>query len=84
MVAECGLSEAQVVGHAVGERDGLLGDQADAAAQVEHVKFGDGDAVEQDLAAVGVVQPVEQAQQGGFAGSAVKEGREAWRGDHCC
>ncbi len=71
----CG-SKDDVVGGGAGKQIGLLHDHADATAQGPRVHCAGIDALQQDGAAGGFIQPVQHAQQGAFAGSAGAEDGE--------
>lgn len=70
LVGQAGAGDAEFVGDGVGEQERMLGNQSDAAAQLQDVEPGDRGAVEQDPAPVGLGEPVEQPQQGGLPGPA--------------
>ena len=64
---ELGRLGADIGGHRARERDRHLADVLDPPAQLQHVVGAHVAALEQDLAGVGVVEAVEQAQQCGLA-----------------
>ncbi len=66
-------AEADVVGDGAGEEEGVLQDDAEAAAKPGEVLFADVDAVDQDAAALDVVEAHHQAGDGGLAGAGVAD-----------
>jgi hypothetical protein len=62
-------AEGEVVGDGSGEEVGGLEDKADAAAQVAGGEGVDVGAVEEDAAGGGLVEAVEEAEEGAFAGA---------------
>ena len=76
-----GEAEGDVVGHVhVTEEGVVLEDEADFS--LAHVLAGYVLAVEQDLAAVGVFQPGDDAQQGGFAAAGGAQQGDELAGGH--
>ena len=68
----CG-AQADVRFERAGEQERILQDDAELAAQILHVQFADVDAVEQDLAALDVVEAQQELNGGGFAGAGVAD-----------
>ena len=66
-------AEADVVGDGAGEEEGVLQDDAEALAQRVEVLLADVDAVDEDAAALDVVEAHHQAGDGGLAGAGVAD-----------
>ena len=64
-------AEADVLGDGAGEEEGVLEDDAEAAAEGGEVLVADVDAVDEDLAGLDVVEAHHEGGDGGFAGAGV-------------
>ena len=59
--------EAQVVSHIAAEQEGVLQDHPKPLAQGGNRQLADVDAIEQDPTALGLIEPAQQPDHGGFA-----------------
>src|SRR5258707_1451601 len=82
VAVDVGSSEADVGFDGAGEEEGVLKNDAEKAAQVLEIDFADVNAVEQDLAALNVVEAKEERDERGFAGAGVADDGEGLPGLH--
>jgi len=73
IVGDPGGAHADVLGDVAGEEEGILQDDAEAAAEGEEVLLADVDAVDEDLAKLDVVEAHHERGEGGFAGTGVAD-----------
>src|SRR4029077_10328468 len=63
-----------------GEEEGVLKNDAEQAAEVLQIDFADVDAVEEDLAALNVVEAWEERDESGLSGASVADDGEGLAG----
>src|SRR6266852_8197215 len=80
VAVDAGGAEADVGFDGAGEEKGILEDDAELAAQVLEIDFADVDAVEQDLAALNVVEAEKERDERGLAGAGVADDGESLAG----
>lgn len=64
-----GFAVGDVLADGAVEEEYVLADEADCASQGGVAEIGEGEAVEGDLAREGIVEPEEEADDGGFSGA---------------
>src|SRR5260370_5484954 len=80
VAVDVGSAEADVGFDGAGEEEGVVKNDAEKAAQVLEIDFADVNAVEQDLAALNVVEAKEERDERGFAGAGVADNGEGLAG----
>src|SRR5712664_2705800 len=80
VAVDVGSAEAHVGFDGAGEEEGVLKNDAEQAAQVLEIDFADVDAVEQDLAALNVIEAKKERDERGFAGAGVADDGEGLAG----
>src|SRR6266404_2439308 len=80
VAVDVGSAEAHVGFDGAGEEEGVLKNDAEQAAQVLEIDFADVDAVEQDLAALNVIEAKKERDQRGLAGAGVADDGEGLAG----
>src|SRR5260370_1947474 len=80
VAVDVGSAEANVCFDGAGEEEAVLKNDAEQAAEVLEIDFADVDAVEQDLAALDVIEAKKERDERGFAGAGVADNGEGLAG----